>query len=445
MRVMISRFSVVFFLLPVMPTLCHAQTPRDDKVRNDKKTVSADERWIYNDPDKAMGQAKVENKPILLVFRCIPCEACSKFDEQMVQRDPRIAALMDQFICVRVPQANGMDLGRFQFDYDMSLAVFFLHADGTILGRYATRTGRDNEDQDMNIAGFARAMEKTLELYKDYDKVKASLAGKQSLPVKVATPEQFPTLKPKFTDKLDYEGAVAKSCIHCHNIREAERAVSLTNGGTLDEQLLYPYPAPNVVGLVFDPVECATVKWVMGSESSARNAGLKPRDKILSLNDQPLISIADVQWVLHRAGNSDTIRVKYERDGQTQETKLELPKDWRKASDISWRATTWDLRRQAFGCMLLENLPVEEREKRKLPLDQMALLVKHVGQFGEHARAKQAGFLKDDIVVGWGGEQNKKSETELIAWILNEQKPGSKFPIEILRGDKKQTLQLQLP
>ncbi len=45
--------------------------------------------------------------------------------------------------------------------------MFFLHADGTILGRYATRTGRDNEDQDMDIAGFARAMEKTLELTKN--------------------------------------------------------------------------------------------------------------------------------------------------------------------------------------------------------------------------------------------------------------------------------------
>ena len=95
--------------------------------------------------------------------------------------------------------------------------------------------------------------------------------------------------------------------------------------------------------------------------------------------------------------------------------------------------------------MLLENLSAEEREKRKLSSDQMALLVKHVGQFGEHARAKQAGFQKDDVIVGWGGEHDKKSETTLIAWILNEQKPGSKFPIEILRGGKQQTLQLQLP
>lgn len=433
--------SFLFGLICVamLPATISAQT-RDEKVRNDKKTVSADERWIYNDPNKATDQAKSENKPILLVFRCIPCEACSKFDEQLVQRDPRVATLMDQFVCVRVPQANGMDLGRFQFDYDMSLAVFFLHSDGTILGRYATRTGRDNEDQDMDIAGFARAMEKTLELYKNYDQVKASLVGKQSLPGKVATPEQFPTLKPKFTDKLDYEGAVAKSCIHCHNIREAERAVALSETGKLDEKLLYPYPAPRVVGLVFDPTQCATLKEV-SPQSSASTAGLQAGDKLLSLNDQPLVSIADVQWVLHQAGSSDSIRVRYNRDGKIAETKLVLPADWRKASEISWRATTWDLRRQAFGGMLLEKLPAEEREKRKLPAAQMALLVKHVGQFGEHARAKQAGFLKDDIILSWGGQQEPCSETELIATILNN-KPTSKTPIEILRGEKRQTLQL---
>lgn len=438
MRSLLLVWSCVFALaLPCMAQ----QTPRDEKVRNDKKTVSADERWIYNDPDKAAGQAKSENKPILLVFRCIPCEACSKFDEQLVQRDPRVASLMDKFVCVRVPQANGMDLGRFQFDYDMSLAVFFLHPDGTILGRYATRTGRNNEDQDMDIEGFARAMETTLELFKNYDQIKGSLAGKQALPVKIATPEQFPTLKPKFTAKLDYDGAVAKSCIHCHNIREAERAEAIAQTGKLGERLLYPYPAPSIVGLVFDPTACATLRDV-SPKSPASDAGLKSGDKLLNLNEQPLVSIADVQWVLHQAGNSDTIRVRYERAGKPAETQLVLPAEWRKAGDISWRATTWDLRRQAFGGMVLEKLSDADHAQRKLPAERMALLVKHVGQFGDHARAKQAGFLKGDVVIAWGDQREPCSETELLDAILNGKPANGKMPVEILRGDKRLTLLL---
>ena len=42
---------------------------------------------------------------------------------------------MEQFVTVRMVQGNGMDLSLFQFDYDMSFAVFFLNADRTISGR----------------------------------------------------------------------------------------------------------------------------------------------------------------------------------------------------------------------------------------------------------------------------------------------------------------------
>ncbi len=71
----------------------------------------------------------------------------------------------------------------------------------------------------------------------------------------------------------------------------------------------------------------------------------------------------------------------------------------------------------------------------------MALLVKHVGQFGDHARAKQAGMLKDDIIVGWGETRDPRSETQLIESIINT-KPTAKTPIEVLRGEKTLTLQL---
>jgi hypothetical protein len=44
--------------------------------------------------------------------------------------------LMEQFVCVRMIQANGMDLSWFQFDYDQTFAVFFMNADKTIYGRF---------------------------------------------------------------------------------------------------------------------------------------------------------------------------------------------------------------------------------------------------------------------------------------------------------------------
>ena len=39
---------------------------------------------------------------------------------------------MSKFVAVRVVQANAMELKLFQFDYDMSFAVTFLHPDRTV-------------------------------------------------------------------------------------------------------------------------------------------------------------------------------------------------------------------------------------------------------------------------------------------------------------------------
>ena len=47
---------------------------------------------------------------------------------------------MDQFVCVRLVQANTIDLTRFQFDFDLTFAAFFLNADLTIYGRFGSRS-----------------------------------------------------------------------------------------------------------------------------------------------------------------------------------------------------------------------------------------------------------------------------------------------------------------
>ena len=49
---------------------------------------------------------------------------------------------MDEFVCVRLVQANALDLTLFQFDYDLTFAVFFMNTDRTIYGRYGTRSER---------------------------------------------------------------------------------------------------------------------------------------------------------------------------------------------------------------------------------------------------------------------------------------------------------------
>src|SRR5262249_53649301 len=150
-------------------------------------------------------------------------------------------------------------------------------------------------------------------------------------------------------------------------------------GGPLPEEVLFPYPHPKSVGLVLDPKEKATVKEVLTARKAtpAELAGFKPGDAIQTLNGQPMVAMADVQWVLHRVpGGGGVVKAEVLRDGKPVSLTLTLEKGWRHADDISWRSSTWGLRRMATGGLLLETLPADERPAG-VAKDGMALRVKH--------------------------------------------------------------------
>src|SRR5205814_6227041 len=108
---------------------------------------------------------------------------------------PVVKDLMEQFVCVRMIQANGMDLSWFQFDYDQTFVVFFLNADRTIYGRYGSRSIAKESTREISLEGFRKSMAAVLELHKNYPGNKGSLAGKQGVPPRFNTAEQYPNLK----------------------------------------------------------------------------------------------------------------------------------------------------------------------------------------------------------------------------------------------------------
>lgn len=416
---------------------------RATKVRNDRKTVEGEGYWIYNDLDKGFDEAAQSAKPLLVVIRCIPCEACAKLDKQVVDRDPAVRKLLDKFACVRIVQANHLDLSLFQYDYDQSFAAFFLNADRTIYGRYGTRSHETESDHDVSVAGFAKALSGALELHKNYPANKAALAGKHGPKPLVAVPEDFPSLKGNYGPKLDYDGAVVKSCIHCHQVGEALRLFYRDKKKSVPEQVLFPYPLPNVLGLVMDPNEKATVLEVAAGSAAARD-GFLPGDEILSLAGQPLLSIADVQWVLHNATESRELPAQVLRKGKSLALPLTLAKGWRRQGDLSWRATSWDLRRMTLGGMRLDALSREQREKAGLDADTTAFRVRHVGEYGEHAVAKKAGFQKGDLLLSVDGNSDFHSEAEIMARLMNAKQPGDRVEFTVLRDGKRMILGFQV-
>lgn len=438
-----SRILPVLLLCLLAASEANAQS-REEKVRNDRKKIEAEGFWIYNDLAKGMAEAKKTGKPILVVLRCVPCHECVKLDDDIVDQDKRVRPLLQQFVCVRIISTNGLDLSVFQYDYDQSFAAFMLNADGTIYGRFGTRSHRTSWADDVSVDGLAQALKGALDLHKDYPKNRAELAGKKGPTPEVASPEKYPSLRARqYTDKLDIDGKVMQSCIHCHQIGDAQRQAARDRKEPLPETLLFSYPHPKSLGLILDPREKATVLRAE-KDSPAEEAGFRTGDVIVKLEGQPLLSLADVQWVLHRAAPKEgTLKAEVSRDGRTEEVTLKLPKGWRQRDDISWRASSWGLRRMGTGGMLLETLSEEDRKKAKVPEGSMALRAKHVGQFGPHAAAKNAGFRVGDILVAFDGRDDFKRETDLLAYSLTNRKPGERVAVKVLREGK--TLELMLP
>lgn len=414
---------------------------REGAVRGDKAAMENDARWIYNDVDRGFAEAKKSGKPLLVVLRCVPCLSCVGLDAEVL-KEPALVPLLDQFVCVRLINANAIDLARFQFDYDLSFSTLFFNADGTVYGRYGSWVHQADPDAKETI-GYRRALEGALALHRGYPENGITLAGKQGGPTPFRTPVEIPTLAEKYGRELNWNGKVVQSCVHCHQVGEAFRSYYRTKGEKVPLERIYPLPAAETIGLSLAPDQAATITAVAAG-SLAAGAGFRAGDEVVSFGGQPLISIADFSWVLHRAPTAGKLAALVKRGGKDIALTLALPEGWRLKSDISKRVGTWSMRAMALGGLTLVDLDDAARKERGIGADAMALFVKGMGQFNQHGTAKKAGFLKDDVLVAVNEFAARASEGEMIGRLLQTTKIGETVEVAVLRGTERVTLKLPM-
>ena len=350
----------------------------------------------------------------------------------MARQDSELSTLLDQFVCVRIVQAYGLDMTLFQFDGELTFAVFFLNADRTIYGRYGMRVSHEG-DETVSLAGLRLAAKSALKIHGGYPGNKVQLVGKQGGRPRWRTPEAIPLLP---GPKAPADGS-RNRCIHCHQVGVGILLTLRKEHQPVPSSVLWSFPNPAVLGLDFDPEHRARLRSVSEGSPAAR-AGLRAGDEIETADGAPMISIADVQWVLEQKMAPGDVRLEFMRDGRMQAATLSLAADWRKQDDFTWRTIAWPMRLQILGFRATA-LSDAERTRLGLKPDQSAMKVAELppGWLKEANRgAEKAGLKKGDVIVGFEG-RTMFAEKDLLAFAIQERKPGETMTVTVLRGGER--------
>ncbi len=408
------------------------ENPLRERLR-DENGVRSDV-WVYNDIAEATRIARDSGKPLFVTFRCVPCKECAAFDAEVANGSDEVAEFAkDKFVSVRQVEMKGVDLSLFQFDHDLNWAAMFLHPDGTIYARYGTQSAA-GPDAYNSVEGLLATMRRVLDLHARHPQVKQSLAGKRG----TRTIDSALAL-PGLPNPAKYKAETTRSnCIHCHNIHDAEHFDAQAKG-TLTREMLWRYPLPDNVGLSIDPTSGVRIAQI-AEKSPADVAGVEPGEDILTMNGQPICSIADMQWVLHHVpADGGTLSVETSRTGKHT---LELRQGW-KEYDISWRGSIFSL-----SPRLRVWPPILAYEKRKaLGIDDAhtALEVRYIGQeYPGGKAAYEAGLRLNDVIVELAGKPLTLNSEQFHAQIKLNYKVGDSVPITVLRDGKRVPLKIPL-
>lgn len=308
----------------------------------------------------------------------------------------------------------GADLSRFEFDYDLTWFVFFLNADETIYGRYGGRDASDAEAR-ISLKGLRYAMDRALEAHQ-------------------APPPAAKPGKPVFADK--YAAAKAhQGCIHCHNVKEFERA-DATKAGTWDRESIWVYPLPENVGLTLDVDVGNRVKAVTKS-SPAAAAGLAAGDLVTRIGGTSVASFADASYGLHRAPAAGDIPIRWTRDGKELSATLSVAAGWRK-TNLTWRPSLLDI---------LPSLPfngddLTAAEKKALGLGEKRAAFRQDKTV--HRTLREAGIQPLDVVIGFDGKAVAGEIGDLLGSVRRNYLVGDVVTVDVIRDGKPAAVRLRL-
>lgn len=409
----------------------------DDELRERLKDANGarTDIWVYNDIRQAMDEARRQNKPLFVTFRCVPCKDCAAFDADVANGNERVRAVAkEKFVSVRQVEMKGVDLSLFQFDHDLNWAGMFINADGVVYARYGTQSA-EGSDAHNSIEGLLHTMNRVLELHAGYPQNLAELKGKRGAAKPISNALELPGLRnpEKYAQRTE-----RNNCIHCHNIHDAEHQHAL-NTGNYSSEMLWKYPLPDNIGLKIDRTSGIRIEQVAAG-SAAATAKLSSGEDVVRMNGQRITSIADMQWVLHNLPNTEAqIEVETSRTGKHT---VSLLAGW-KRSDFSWRGSMWNAPPRLEFWAPVVNADV--REKLGVSETDTALEVRWINKEGAGGRqAFDDGLREKDVIVAVAGQPLRMNTRQLHMYVKLNYKVGDVLPLTVLRGGKREEIKIRL-
>jgi serine protease Do len=322
----------------------------------------------------------------------------------------KMADVAKDFVLLHLDKIQGIDLRLFDFDFDLTFAVFFLNADEQIYGRYGSRDAKSAEDQ-MSLAGLRYAMQAALQTHRNAPR--ASPAAQFQRPILA---ENYASLRTQ------------KGCIHCHQIWEARR-LEAQNNGTLKRDDFWIYPHPENVGLTLE-VDQGDKVLSVAADSPADKAGIRAGDTIESINGISVNSIADARYALHRAPLSGASPISWQQNTRKLTAELQLQPGWRKTNP-TWRPSMLDI--LPATSMFGEDLAAQE--KRALGLTEKRLAFRQEDTIRDDL--KKLGIQGGDIIIGINNEVLELTMIEFLGHIRRNFILGERITLNVIRNGQR--------
>ena len=341
--------------------------------------------------------------------------------------------LLTEYVCVRVRELNGIDIGLFDFDGMNTIYFFVLNADEQIYLRYG---GGENSERNANrplddylsTPSFELALQLGLEQHGLYQQ---GTLAKQTRPAP-KFPRDIRSIKVNYLDK--------GKCFHCHFPRHYGWGDSDALG-KFDKKDVWVFPKLTKIGIHVDVDKGVVLKQTKGV---VKRSGMNAGDKILAINDHRVLTYGDLHYRYHKVPHdAKDVKFTVQRESMKKDIRVPLPKDWR-VTDVGHRI--WRLRvSPGFHAN-----QVSSRTQRRLGLKVGGLSsrvwsIHQNGHVGPMMAGGKAGLRPDDVICSVDDAVvDVENGQNLYTYIKLKKRVGETIRLKVLRGQRKLEISYKL-